>query len=263
MSIAILTRMTSFLTRFWLAPFVALGFLTACDEPFTGREPNTTWLSSDTRNEECLPDVLRDPQGASWTRDGRAVLADRLAHGEPVVASVLGCHVEVLDRCHAPSKDDAISATELRGECRGATHVVRGTGERVTLDPLTLAGYHLDGTWHGRLRQPKGAYETLDITLELEREGNRVKGVSLIRSPDDRYWGTFRIDGRLEGNVLYFADVALVDTNAILATWSPMEGYLVLDPADDAAKGQTSFRGFIDIARTGENRHLLLAKRSE
>jgi len=223
--------------------------------PIRGTMPARTWRPEDPAA-TCTLDSLRDRSGPAWSAAGRTSLDHKLKRGEPAVVSALGCRVEVLGRCSAPGSYgagngryelDAASARaqDLDGECEGATHVVRSAGAdegtRVELLPLSLDSSHLTGSWSGVMRQPGGPYEVYEIDLDLEQEGSRVTGITHVTTTDHQYWGIFRIEGRVEGNTLYFADAEIVDDNlGVLLEWCGKGGYLLADPRNGTLRGPWS-----------------------
>ncbi len=76
--------------------------------------------------------------------EGRRRVDTKQAKGERAVASVLGCHVEVLEGCRA--KPDDLLAEDVDGLCTGATHVVRTAGpQQVAFEPLSLGDHRRHG----------------------------------------------------------------------------------------------------------------------
>ena len=143
----------------------------------------------------------------------------------------------MLTTCHVPGRASAkreVLASELEGPCIGATHVVREiSNDRVELRPLSLGDYRLTGTFRGLMKQPQGPYETYDATMYLAQDGTRVSGVTQLSTIDHEYWGDLLFEGRLEGNVLFFADLAVLDENlGFLMGWCAKGGYLLVDPRD-------------------------------
>jgi hypothetical protein len=189
---------------------------------------------------------VEDEEGAcapEWSAADRATLSSKRERDEPVVASILGCHAEVLRDCTVPGRASAprvVLATELEGPCVGATHVVRETAsEHVEVRPLSLGDYRLTGTFRGLLLQPHGGpYETYDATMYLAQDGEHVTGVTRLSTVDEEYWGDLQFEGRLEGNVLFFADVNVLDEHVpMLAAWCAKGGYMVVDPRDGHLTG--------------------------
>jgi hypothetical protein len=200
-----------------------------------------------------------------WSPAGLASLRGHLARGEPVVVSYLGGRAEVLVNCVAPGAyrwigdryelDRApVDAGALTGDCPQATHVVRSApidpaavgDERdpgsvwaaVELAPLSLGEYDLTGVWRGVMRQPHGPYEVYEAVLQIEHDGERVTGMTGLRTIDGAYYGVLRFEGRLEGNILYFADVLRLDDNLdMFSAWCMKGGYLLVDPRRDRLDG--------------------------
>lgn len=147
------------------------------------------------------------------------------------VVSVVGCQAKPLDRCRAGETD---LARDLEGECTGATHVARG-GKLVA---LSLGDFRVTGTYHGVMSQPNGPYESYDMTLWLAQDGQRVTGVTRLSTPDDKYFGDFHVEGRVEGNVIYLGDTELLDENLpFYLEWCSKSGYLFVDPKDGHLTG--------------------------
>jgi hypothetical protein len=202
---------------------------------------------------------------ARWSPAGLASLRWHLARGEPAVVSYLGSRVDVLGNCAAPGAyrriegrheldREPVYAQALTGDCVQATHVVRGApidlmGVRdehdprslrvaVDLAPISLGAFDLTGVWRGVMRQPHGPYEVYDALLRLEHHGERVTGTTHLRTIDGAYWGELHFEGRLEGNVLYFADALVIDDNlGIFLAWCMKGGYLLVDPRRDRLDG--------------------------
>jgi hypothetical protein len=213
--------------------------------PLRGTIPAQTWRPEEP-TARCEPESLGDTYGASWSADAREALGRRLERDQAVVVTALGCRVDVLERCDAPSTytetddgheldDGVVLAHELDGECDGATHVVRhasaGDAGHVELEPLSLGELDLTGTWSGVMRQPNGPYEVYETSMDLVQLGDRIVGVTRVASIDDEYWGVLRFEGRLEGNTVYFADAEIIDDNiGIFGAWCTKGGYLLVDP---------------------------------
>lgn len=217
--------------------------------PARGAQPVATWREEDAKA-HCDPRAARDLGSSAWSPESRAALSRQIARDAPVVVSALGCRVDVLDHCRAPGRyvhspnrrdlgGDVVLASAIDGDCTSATHVVRAatlagddaTPIGVELSALSLADYALTGVWEGAMTQPRGPYEVYDMTLDLVQEDRRVKGTSLLRSIDGVYWGTLRFEGRLEGNVLFFADAEVIDDNlGPLLGWCTKGGWAIVDP---------------------------------
>src|SRR5258708_3486472 len=93
--------MTSLSSFALVVAVAAVSFDPASCIPFGETPPARTFLPGEP-DVECSPEPLAP----------RSV---------PAVASVLGCHVRVLDRCR-PTRQNL--AQGLEGECAGATHLV-------------------------------------------------------------------------------------------------------------------------------------------
>lgn len=232
--------------------------------PMRGTMPARTFLPGE-REPAFAADTHRDTNVARWSPAGLASLRGHLARGEPVVVSHIGSRAEVLGNCVAPGTyrwvgdryeiDRApVLAQALTGDCPQATHVVRGApidlvgvpDERdpralraaVDLAPLSLGALDLTGTWRGVMRQPHGPYEAYDAVLRIEHHGERVTGVTRLGTVDGAYWGELHFEGRLEGNVLFFADALLIDDNlGPFLGWCMKGGYLLVDPRRDRLDG--------------------------
>jgi hypothetical protein len=230
--------------------------------PMRGTMPAHTFLPG-----EREPAFAEDRDGgvARWSPAGLASLRGHLARGEPAVVSYLGSRVDVLGNCAAPGAYQRVEdryeldrgpvyAQALTGDCAQATHVVRRapidlTGVRdandprslraaVDLAPISLGAFDLTGVWRGVMRQPHGPYEVYDALLRLEHHGERVTGMTHLRTLDGAYWGELHFEGRLEGNILYFADARLIADNlGIFLGWCMKGGYLLVDPRRDRLDG--------------------------
>lgn len=256
--------------------FEAIGCL-----PDRGTTPARTWRAEEPQA-TCDPLELEDPSGSGWSHDGAATLAEKADKREAVIVSALGCHVEVLPRCRSAARYEhtkdgwslaaaTVSAKALEGDCTGATHVVRAAlakkdGERtvpgrVELAPLSLDDFRLTGVWRGVMRQPYGPYEEYDVTMELAQDGNRVRGMTHLRTIDGAYWGELRFEGRLDGTTLFFHDAEIVDDNTgLFLGWCAKGGYLLVDPRAERARGpwraSLCMPGTMDVQFLGE-RHPL------
>ena len=225
--------------------------------PMRGSIPTHTFRPGE--REPAFSDVPR------WSPAGLSSLRGHLARGEPVVVSYLGSRADVLGSCVAPGAyrrvgdryelDRApVLAQALTGDCPQATHVVRGApidlegvrDERdpqylraaVELAPISLGPFDLTGIWRGVMRQPHGPYEVYEAVLRLDHYGERVTGTTHLRTIDGAYHGELRFEGRLEGNVLYFADaLRIADDLGILLEWCLKGGYLLVDPRRDRLDG--------------------------
>lgn len=265
--------------RFFLLPALLVTTTTAACVPMRASTPERTWRAEDPEP-KCIQEALLDPSTGHWTRSGRAALETKLDRREPAVVSALGCHVDVLAGCSAPSskyrrtneflelEGAKVTAKGLSGECAGATHVVRGASldgasvKRVELAPISLDGYALTGVWQGAMRQPGGPYEVYDVTMQLEQHGDRVKGITHLSTIDNAYWGDLRFEGRLEGTTLYFADAEIIDDNlGIFLAWCLKSGYLLVDQKSDRMRGPWKAGicapGAVDVKWIGEDRSAL------
>ena len=257
--------------RLRLAFAVSLLFFAAGCFPTRGTQPTQTFRLED-RGATCTRDSLGDLRGPLWSAADRARLASKLQHDEPAVASVLGCHVEVLADCRAPGRSSAkgeVLARDLEGPCVGATDVVREVkDDHVELRPLSLGDYQLTGTFRGMMLQPKGPYATYDATLYLAQDGARVSGVTRLATVDKEYWGDLLFEGRLEGNVLFFADVDVLDDNlGFWLAWCTKGGYLLVDPRDGHLTGPwrapMCAPGTLDVRRVPDHPRVLLPPRAD
>jgi hypothetical protein len=179
----------------------------------------------DAPNETCTatsPTVL--------SAANRRTVEGMEAKGERAVASVLGCHVEILDGCRARPGDALVK--DLDGPCAGATHVARTVSPtHVELVPLSLGDYRLTGTFRGVMRQPDGPYTAYTTTMYLAQDGARVTGVTRLQTLDGDYWGDLRLEGELVGNVLLFRDAEVLDEHVpFFGSWCAKGGYLIVDP---------------------------------
>jgi len=255
-----------------VAIFVVTSLLAGC-LPSRATIPSRTWRV-EAPEAVCAPTDVADPSSASWSPSGRAALEAKLARQEIAVVSVLGCKVEVLDRCQYKTTPDerpeAPLAMNLEGECQGATHLVRehespmhvSPGDPVHLSRLTLGAFDLTGTWHGVMRQPRGPYEVYDATMELVQEGERVSGITRLKTIDGEYWGDLRFEGRLKGNTILFADAEVIDDNlGLFLAWCLKTGYVLVDPREERFRGPwfASFcaSGSLDMHYVGKNHHQL------
>ena len=204
------------------------------------------------------------PEGGAprWSKGSLEALRDRLARREPAIVRYLAGRAELLRGCTAPARylragdrleldAPTILAHTLDGECDEATHVVREAPlalasapdprimpTAVELAALSLGDHDLTGTWRGVMRQPHGPYQAYDMALRVEHRGERVAGVTELRTLDGVYWGRMRFEGRLEGNILYFADAHLIDENlGPFLSWCMKGGYLIVDPRRDRLAG--------------------------
>ena len=180
--------------------------------------------------------------------------------GELPVASVLGCHLEVLEDCHlSADAGSPVLASSLTGPCPMATHVLRGE----TLEALSLADYPLTGTFKGAFTQPKGPYTDYDTTFYLAQNGLVVTGISTIKTRGHDLWGDLEVEGRLSGNVLFFRDVRLLDDNLpIYLAWCIKGGYFVVDPRDGHLHGPAVAPmcepGTIDLRRVPDHPRVIV-----
>jgi hypothetical protein len=204
------------------------------------------------------------PEGGAprWSRGSLEALRDKLARREPAIVRYLAGRAELLRGCTAPAKyrragdrleldRPTILAQTLDGECEQATHVVLAAPlalssapdpqivhSAVELAALSLGDHDLTGTWRGVMRQPHGPYEAYDATLRVEHDGERVAGVTELRTIDGVYRGRLRFEGRLEGTILYFADARLIDDNlGPFLAWCLKGGYLIVDPRRNRLDG--------------------------
>jgi hypothetical protein len=239
---------------------VAMVLLGVGCPPTRGTMPFNTWRP-DAPAAQCSPGSLADPHGRGWTAAGRARLeADRDA-GKVTVVSALGCRVEVLEHCRLRGAEDGSGAArlqagdspragELEGNCEGATHVVSQVADAeptfsdapaaptFELTPLSVEGFDLTGKWRGVIHQPNGPYELYSATIDLVQRGNHVTGVSHLRTSDNEYWANIRIDGRLVGNTLFFADVEMIDQHTSpFLMWCAKGGYFIVDPHEETMSG--------------------------
>lgn len=209
-----------------LLPLATVG----CSPP-RGTMPTRTFFPG-AYDEKCTPGAITD-----LSPEGRRRVETKQAKGERAVASVLGCHVEVLEGCRA--KPDDLLAEDVDGLCTGATHVVRTAGpQQVAFEPLSLGDHRLTGTFRGVMHQPAGPYTAYTTTLYLAQDGARVTGVTRLATLAGDYWGDLRLEGELVGNVLFFHDVAVLDENVPpLGAWCAKGGYLIVDPRHGLAAG--------------------------
>ncbi|HSO40977.1 MAG TPA: hypothetical protein VLT33_50970 [Labilithrix sp.] len=207
-----------------LLPLASVGCL-----PTSGTLPTRTFRPGE-RSATCSPASLADPTGPLWSAESRRILEAKHAKDEPIVASVLGCHVEVLEGCRAQPGD--LLAKDLDGPCTGATHVVLPVSKQhVELQALSLGDYRLTGTFRGVMRQPAGPFTAYNTTLYLAQDGARITGVTRLETLDHEYWGDLRLEGRLVGNVVFFRDAAVLDEHVpLLGAWCAKGGYLIVDP---------------------------------
>jgi hypothetical protein len=242
-------RLASTILLSLLLLFVGVGCF-----PMRGTMPARTFVLG----EREPASTERDRGVARWSPVGLASLRGHLARGEPVVVSYLGGRADVLGTCGAPGAyrrlgdhyeidREPVYAQALTGDCPQATHVVRGASidlegvrdERdprslpaaIELAPLSLGTFDLTGTWRGVMRQPHGPYEIYEAVLQIEHHGERVTGTTVLRTIDGAHWGELAFEGRIEGNILYFADALRVADNlGIVADWCLKGGYLLVDP---------------------------------
>jgi hypothetical protein len=209
--------------------------------PFGAATVPTSTFEPGKPDTPCVAQVLKDPQ-------------------EGTVVAMVGCKANVLAQCKAGDGD---LASELEGSCVGATHVARG-GKLV---PLTLGDYRITGTYRGLMRQPHGPYESYDVTLWLAQDGKTVTGVTRISTLDDKYYGDIRIEGRVEGNVIYLADVELLDENLpFYLEWCSKSGYVIVDPRTGSLIGpwrapNGCYPGSLDAKRVEDHPRVLLPRR--
>jgi len=231
--------------------------------PMRGTMPTHTFRPGES--ESAFGEDAHRDSVPRWSPAGLASLRGHLARGEPVVVSYLGDDAEVLVNCVAPGAYRQIGGRyeldrapvyvgALTGDCPQATHLVRGAPidlaavddehepgrlrAAVELAPLSLGRYDLTGIWRGVMRQPHGPYEVYDAILEIEHDGERVTGTTSLRTIDGAYRGVLRFEGRLEGNILYFADVLRLDDDFdMFAEWCMKGGYLLVDPRRDRLDG--------------------------
>lgn len=238
--------------------------------------PTETWRPGEEQT--CSP-ASRDPSRSGWQKRAQLALRAKLDDGEPVVVSALGCRVEVLKHCslNGEIEEDraqnatrlsrtsgSILATDLEGACPDATHVVdeatfdeSGRLVDVSLRPLSLAGVDLSGTWQGVARQPGGPYDKYDVRFDLRQTGDVVTGTTEIATTDGENWGRLRVEGKIDGTTLYFADVELLDEDIdFFLAWCMKGGFAVVDPREKTMKGPwrafACMPGSVELERVGQ-----------
>lgn len=239
-----------------LAVFVASTGLPGCSLP-AASIPDETWRPGE---EVGCSRTHGDPGRGAWPKRDQIALRTKLDHGEIAVVSSLGCRVEVLRHCSIDgvldetARADAVRferssgsvlARDLEGACPDATHVIDeatfdtdGHLLHTALRPLTLAGIDLSGTWQGVARQPHGPYQKYDVRFDLRQTGDIVTGTTEIATPDGENWGRMKIEGKIDGTKLYFADVDMLDDDTeFLLQWCMKGGYAVVDPREGRMRG--------------------------
>jgi hypothetical protein len=247
----------TFLRTLSFAVFVTSAGLSGCSLP-AASIPDQTWRPGEEQG--CTPRLHGAPSRGDWPKRDQLALRAKLEEGEVAVVSSLGCRVEVLKHCaidgeleeqsraHAIRFERAsgsLLARDLEGACPDATHVVdEATFDQdgrlldASLRPLSLAGVDLSGSWEGVARQPYGPYTKYDVRLDLRQTGDVVTGTTEIATPDGENWGRIKLEGKLDGTKLYFADVAMLDEDVdLFLAWCMKGGYAVIDPREGLMKG--------------------------
>ncbi len=239
------------------AVFVTSAGLPGCSLP-AASIPDETWRPGE--EDGCRPRAHVDPGRGEWPRRDQLALRAKLEQGEVAVVSSLGCRVEVLKHCTIDGEleeqaraqavrferaSGSVLARDLEGACPDATHVVdEATFDQdgrlldASLRPLSLAGVDLSGSWEGVARQPYGPFTKYDVRLDLRQTGDVVTGTTEIATPDGENWGRIKLEGKLDGTRLYFADVEMLDEDVdLFLAWCMKGGYAIVDPREGLMKG--------------------------
>jgi Tol biopolymer transport system component len=90
---------------------------------------------------------------------------------------------------------------------------------------------NIEGEWTGTLSQgPGGSASSYQYTMSIRQNGSHVSGTThIMRTDDDRYFGTMSFDGTFQNGVLTFEESDIVEQAQLAnANWCIKRGILIL-----------------------------------